>query len=115
MLERDPLLSVMATVDKRRDIVSKWNSTHTEPMDEDAVTLFLCDDRQGNLTDEQRSFAKERRAEMECCDQLTVYRLLQCGEMMRQRLVSGPEEYCRIFLPQHDTPCGKRIPPCNGL
>lgn len=35
--------------------------------------------------------------------------------MMRQHLVSGPEEYCRIFLPQRDVLCGGEIPPYNGL
>ena len=35
--------------------------------------------------------------------------------MMRRHLVSGPEEYCRIFLPQYAVPCSKRLPLCNGL
>ena len=115
ILQKDPNLCAMAMVDKRRYIISKWNASHSEPIDEDAVALFLCDENRGNLTDEQRAFAKERCAEFEFCNQITVYRLLQCGEMMRQHLVSGPAEYFRIFLPQYAVPCGRGIPLCSGL
>ena len=109
-----PLLA-MTTADKRKYIVYQWNQTHGEPIDEDAVALFLCDENRGNLTDEQRTFAKERCAEFEFCNQITVYRLLQCGEMMRQHLVSGPAEYFRIFQPPCAIPCGRGIPLCSGL
>ena len=44
------------------------------------------------------------------CNQITVYRLLQCGEMMRQHLVSGPAEYFRIFLPQYAVPLAEESP-----
>ena len=48
----------------------------TQHIDEDAVTLFLCDENRGNLTDEQRAFAEDRRAEFEHYNQITVYRVL---------------------------------------
>ena len=115
MIKEDPNLCAMAMADKRKYIISKWNASHSEPIDEDAVALFLCDENRGNLTDEQRAFAKERCAEFEFCNQVTAYRLLQCGEMMRQHLVSGPAEYCRIFLPQCTVPRGRGIPLCSGL
>ena len=115
MIREDPNLCVMSTADKRKYIISKWNASHSEPIDEDAVALFLCDENRGNLTDEQRAFAKERCAEFEFCNQVTAFRLFQCGEMMRQHLVSGPAEYCRIFLPQCAVSYGKGIPLCSGL
>ena len=115
VLQGEPYLSAMAAADRRKYIVSKWNASHAEPMDEDAVALFLCDENRGSLTNEQRAFAKERRAEFDHCNLITVYRLLQCGEMMRQRLVSGPEEYCRIFLPQRAVSQGQGIPLCSRL
>ena len=115
MIEQDPSLSARRTIDMRRYIVNRWNRTHEESIDEDGVALFLCDENRGNLTDEQRAFAKERCAEFEFCNQITVYRLLQCGEMMRQHLVSGPAEYFRIFQPQCAVPCGRGIPLCSGL
>ena len=115
MIQEDPNLSAMATADKRKYIISKWNVSHSEPIDEDAVALFLCDENRGNLTDEQRSFAKEHCAEFEFYNQITVYCLFQCGEMMRQHLMSGPAEYFRIFPPQCAVPCGRGIPLCSGL
>ena len=115
MIREDPNLCAMATADKRKYIISKWNANHSEPIDENAVALFLCDENRGSLTDEQRAFVKERCAEFEYCNQVTAYRLFQCGEMMRQHLVSGPAEYCRIFLPQCAVPYGKGIPLCSGL
>ena len=62
ILQEDPNLCAMAMVDKRKYIISKWSASHSEPIDEDAVALFLCDENRGNLTDEQRAFAKERCA-----------------------------------------------------
>ena len=72
MIREDPNLCAMAMVDKRKYIISKWNTSHSEPIDEDAVALFLCDENHGNLTDEQRAFAKERCAEFDFCNQITV-------------------------------------------
>lgn len=115
MIQEEPYLSAMATADKRKYIVSKWNASHGEPIDEDAVALFLCDENRGNLTDEQRAFAKERCAEFEFCNQVTAFRLFQFGEMMRPHLVSGPAEYFRIFQPQCAAPCDRGIPLCSGL
>jgi len=115
MIEQDPSLSARRTIDMRRYIVNRWNRTHEESIDEDGVALFLCDENRGNLTDEQRAFAKERCAEFEFCNQVTAFRLFQCGEMMRQHLVSGPAEYFRIFQPQCAVPCGRGIPLCSGL
>ena len=115
VIEQDPSLSAQRTIDMRRYIVNRWNRTHEESIDEDGVALFLCDENRGNLTDEQRAFAKERCAEFEFCNQVTAFRLFQCGEMMRQHLVSGPAEYFRIFQPQCAVPCGRGIPLCSGL
>ena len=115
LIEQDPSLSARRTIDMRRYIVNRWNRTHEDPINEDAVALFLCDENRGNLTDEQRAFAKERCAEFEFCNQVTAFRLFQCGEMMRRHLVSGPAEYYRIFLPQCTVPCDRRIPLCGGL
>ena len=103
LIRRDLMLSTMRTVDTRRYIVSSWNRTHPEPMDENAVAFFLCDENQGGLTDEQRAFARERRGEMSACYERVVFRILLWGEMTRLGVVSGLEEYCRLFLPQGGT------------
>ena len=100
VIRQDLLLSSMRAVDTRRYIVSSWNRTHQEPMDENAVALFLCDENQGGLTDEQRAFARERRGEMSACYERVVFRILLWGEMTRLGVVPSMEECCRIFLPQ---------------
>jgi len=118
MIEQDPSLSARRTTDMRRYIVNRWNHTHEEPIDEDAVVLFLCDESRGTLTDELRIFTRECREEIKACYRNVVFQMFQCGEMMRQYLVSGPEEYCRIFLPQYAVPCNKQLPrvtACEGL
>lgn len=99
LIRRDLMLSAMRTVDTRRYIVSSWNRTHPEPIDENAVALFLCDESQGGLTDEQRAFARERREEMSACYERVVFRILLWTEMSRLGIVSGLDEYCRVFLP----------------
>ena len=53
IIQEDPNLCAMAMVDKRKYIISKWSASHSEPIDEDAVALFLCDENRGSLTDEQ--------------------------------------------------------------
>ena len=93
LIEQDPSLSARRTIDMRRYIVNRWNRTHEEPIDEDAVALFLCDENRGTLTDEQRIFARECREEIKACYRNAVFQMFQCGEMMRRHLVSGPE--CR--------------------
>ena len=110
-----PVSVSTAPIDLRRYIVNRWNRTHEESIDEDGVALFLCDESRGPLTDEQRIFARECREEIKACYRNVVFQMFQCGEMMRRHLVSGPEEYCRIFLPQYAVPCSKQLSPCNGL
>ena len=99
VIRHDLLLSSMCAVDTRRYIVSSWNRTHPEPMDENAVALFLCDENQGGLTDEQRAFARERREEVFTCYERVVLRILLWAEMSRLGIVSGLDECCRMFLP----------------
>ena len=111
LIEQDPSLSARRAIDVRRYIVNQWNRTHEESIDEDGVALFLCDEKRGNLTDEQRIFARECREEIKACYQNAVFQMFQCGEMMRRHLVSCPEEYCRIFLPQYAVPCSKQLSP----
>ena len=82
-----------------------------KPIDEDAVALFLCDENRGTLTDEQRIFARECREEIKACYRNVVFQMFQYGEMMHRHLVSGPEEYCRIFLPQYTVPLQQSASP----
>ena len=104
IIEQDPSLSARRTIDMRRYIVNQWNRTRDESIDEDGVALFLCDESRRTLTDEQRIFARECREEIKASYRNAVFQMFQCSEMMRRNLVSGPEDYCRIFLPQCAAP-----------
>ena len=118
LIEQDPSLSARRTIDVRRYIVNRWNRMHEASIDEDGVALFLCDANRGNLTDEQRIFAKECREEITACYRNAVFQMFQCGEMMRRHLVSGPEEYCRIFCrstPFPATSNSPRVTACEPL
>ena len=105
LIKQDPSLSARRTIDVRRYIVNRWNRTHEESIDEDGVALFLCDENRGNLTDEQRNFARECREEIKACYRNAVFQMFQCGEMMRRHLpaasnsprVTACEGLCALF------------------
>ena len=118
MIEQDPPLSARRTIDMRRYIVNRWNRTHEEPIDEDGVALFLCDENRGNLTDEQRLFARECREEITACYRNAVFQMFQCGEMMRgiwcpaRRNTAG--SFCRS-TPSPATSNSPRVTACEPL
>ena len=97
LIQQDPTLLARRTADTRKYIADQWDRMHDEPIDEDEVALFLCDERRGGLTEEHRMFAKEKRAEMFACYRAMVTHLLLCGEMMRLHMVSGTEDFLRVF------------------
>lgn len=88
MIEQNPVLLAQRTADARRYIVSRWKQEHDSPINQEAVALFLCDEKQGALTEEQRIFAKEKRAEVFACYRSVVLRMFLCGEKMRLHMVS---------------------------
>ena len=110
MIEQDPVLLAQRTADARRYIVSRWKQEHDSPINQEAVALFLCDEKQGALTEEQRIFAKEKRAEVFACYRSVVLRMFLCGETMRLHMVSGPEDYCAVFSPLGDAPITPQLP-----
>ena len=118
MIEQDPFLSARRTIDMRRYIVNRWNRTHEEPIDADAVALFLCDEKRGTLTDEQRIFAREYREEIKACYRNAVFQMFQCGEMMRgiwcpaRRNTAG--SFCRS-TPFPATSNSPRVTACEPL
>ncbi len=99
LIEQDPLLSVRRTNDTRRYIIAKWNESHDKPLDEGELNLFLCDEKYGSLTDEQKTFARECRGEMRNVYAAVVFRGLQYCEMLRNGMVRDMAEYCEIFAP----------------
>ena len=111
LIEQDPIWLSWRTQDTQNYIVNYWNWTHGTPIDSEAVRLFLCDERYGNLTEEQRSFAKERKAEIHEKYRKAVLRLLQLAEVPPASPAKSPIEFLQFLTP----PKARREAPCMPL
>ena len=61
IVDHDPMMVLRRTHDTVRYIRWAWNKEHADPIDEAELRLFLCDEHYGDLTDEQRAFARQGR------------------------------------------------------
>ena len=94
----------MATVWRTRDTVryiqAEWRKSHTEPIDENELLLFLCDEHHGALTEEQKFLARRCRDEMRTAYGAAVFRLMLCEEMLC-RGMAADFQICRsLFFPE---------------
>ena len=87
IVDHDPMMVIRRTHDTVRYIRWAWNKDHAHPIDEEELRLFLCDEHYGDLTDEQRDFARQGResAEYSAC---FVVRGFQRGLPLGTRLCS---------------------------
>ena len=97
-VDGDLMLSLRRREDTIRYIVARWNEAHEQSIDRLELGLFLCDERYGDLTEEQRSFAKECKTEMQKVYAEVLLDLLLCYEMQRYGMLSDFTDYKRIFL-----------------
>ena len=97
LIEHTPVLAARRTVKTKWYIINRYNESHNDTMDESAVMLFLCDEQRGNLTEEQRAFAKERKAEVHSSFSLSVFELILYQVMYSLHLLSGPEDFAAVF------------------
>lgn len=97
IISQEPTLSVQRTLDAKHYILNRWNKTHDTPMDESAVMLFLCDEQSGDLTNEQRAFAKDGRATIYSKYRSAVFRLFLYREMLQSHQISGLEDFFRVL------------------
>ena len=104
LVDQTPMLSAMRTAMTRWYIVNRWNESHEEPMDENAVLLFLMDERRGALTEEQRAFAKARRDELHYSFDRSAFSLLLFQAMSGAHLVSGLGDFCKVLSPPGNPP-----------
>ena len=93
------------TVAKRpRDTVlyiqSEWSKSHAEPIDPGQLHLFLCDERSGKLTEDQKVFVRSLRDEMRSVYGAVVCRLMLCEEMLRRNMVADADAYRSVFYPE---------------
>lgn len=100
IVDSDPMTTLRRTADTVRYIQNEWSKTHDEPIDGGALRLFLCDERYGDLTDEQKAVARRCRDEMRSIYEEMYLRSLQCVIMLEKGMVSDMKIYRSIFFPQ---------------
>ena len=100
IVEHDPIATVWLTRDTVRYIQAEWSKSHDEPIDEDELLLFLCDEHHGALTEEQKSPARRCRDEMRTAYGAAVFRLMLCEEMLRRGMAADIQTCRSIFSPE---------------
>ena len=102
IVDHDPMVVLRRTYDTVRYIRWEWQKSLADPIDEEELRLFLCDERSGNLTDEQRAFARRCRDGMRSVYAELCVRLLQSEIMMECGMVPDSSTYCNVFCPEGD-------------
>ena len=100
IVDHDPMTVALRTQDTMLYIQSEWNKAHAEPIDVAELHKFLCDEHYGDLTEEQKAFARQHRDEMRNVYGTMVCRLILCEEMLRSDMVADFESYRRVFCPE---------------
>ena len=100
IVDHDPMMVLQRTHDTVRYIRWAWNKDHADPIDEDGLRLFLCDEHRGDLTDEQKTLARRCRDEMRSVYEEMCLRSLQCAIMLERGMVPDMKTYRGIFFPQ---------------
>ena len=77
-----------------------WNKDHADPIDEEELRLFLCDEHYGALTDEQKTVARRCRDWMRSVYAELCVRLLQSEIMLEQGMVPDISTYRNVFCPE---------------
>ena len=100
IVDHDAVTVAQRTQDTMRYVQAEWNKSHAEPIDTAELHKFLCDERYGDLTEEQKEFVRLRRDEMRSVYGAMVYRLLLCEEMLRWNMVPDFQTYRSVFCPE---------------
>ena len=100
IVDHDPMAAVWRTRDTVRYIQAEWSKSHDEPIDEDELLLFLCDEHRGALTEEQKSLARRCRDEMRAAYGAVIFQLVLCEEMMNRGRAADFQTCQSIFFPE---------------
>ena len=100
IVEHDPMAVVWRTRDTVRYIQAEWSKGHDEPIDEDELLLFLCDEHRGALTEEQKSLARRCRGEMRTAYGAALFRLMLYEEMLNRGMAADFRTCRSIFFPE---------------
>ena len=97
IVDHDPMMVLQRTHDTVRYIRWAWNKDYADLIDEDGLRLFLCDEHRGDLTEEQRAFARQGRDEMRSVYAELCVRLLQREIMLERGMVPDSSTYRSVF------------------
>lgn len=100
IVDHDPMMILRRTHDTVRYIRWAWNKDHVESINEEELRLFLCDEHYGNLTGEQRAFARQGRDEMRNVYAEMCLRLLQGEIMLECGMMPDVSTYRSVFCPE---------------
>ena len=100
IVDHDPMMVLQRTHDTVRYIRWAWNKDHADLIDEDGLRLFLCDEHRGELTEEQKVFARRCRDEMRSVYAELCVHLLQSAIMMEHGMVPDVSTYRSVFCPE---------------
>ena len=99
IVDHDPMMVLRRTHDTVRYIRWEWNKDHADPIDEDGLRLFLCDEHRGDLTDEQRAPPAGAATRCErllricacaCCKVRSCWSVVWCRcQYLPQRILHG--------------------------
>lgn len=97
IVDHDPMMVLRRTHDTMYYIRWAWNKDHADPIDEEELRLFLCDEHYGDLTDEQKAVALRGRDEMRSVYAELCVRLLQREIMLERGMVPDSGTYRSVF------------------
>ena len=100
IVDHDPMMVLRRTHDTVRCIRWEWDKDHADPIDEEELRLFLCDERRGDLADEQKAVARRCRDEMRDVYAELCLRSLQCVIMLERGMVPDMKTYRSVFCPE---------------
>ena len=97
IVDHDPMMVLRRTHNTVCYIRWAWNKDHADLIDEDGLRLFLCDKHHGDLTEEQKVFARRCRDEMRSVYEEMCVRLLQHEIMLERGMVPDVSTYRSVF------------------
>ena len=97
IVDHDPMMVIRRTHDTVRYIRWEWNKEQDDLIDQEELSLFLCDEHRGDLTEEQKVFARRCRDEMRSVYEEMCVRLLQHEIMLERGMVPDSSTYCSVF------------------
>lgn len=100
IVDHDPMMVLRRTHDTVRYIRWAWNKDHADLIDEDGLRLFLCDEHRGDLTEEQKVFARRCLDEMRNIYEEMCLRSLQCAIMLEWGMAPDSSTYRSVFYPE---------------